>query len=210
MGLSAVDALLRTAAPEDADCVVFAGGGEPTLAGNLADAVCLARSVLGLPVAILTNSGLLPRDDVKNDLAKADTVVCKLDAFDDESFIAINRPTVPYTFTQILGALGEFRTGFAGKMVLQIALVPENRPHARRLAALARELCPDEVQLNLRAPWWSTGITDDEIRRIHGSFSGLNVHCVHTDGPSWAQVSDTGHLEKSHPNAAVMLMGVAA
>jgi wyosine [tRNA(Phe)-imidazoG37] synthetase (radical SAM superfamily) len=43
-------------------------------------------------VAVLTNSSLMPRDDVKSDLAKADMVVAKLDAADEGLFCAINRP----------------------------------------------------------------------------------------------------------------------
>jgi wyosine [tRNA(Phe)-imidazoG37] synthetase (radical SAM superfamily) len=38
----------------EADWVTFSGMGEPTLASNLGEAITMAKSVLGLPVALLT------------------------------------------------------------------------------------------------------------------------------------------------------------
>ena len=52
-----------------ADYATFSGVGEPTLASNLGEAIELARSVLRLPVAVLTNSSLMTREDVCNELA---------------------------------------------------------------------------------------------------------------------------------------------
>jgi wyosine [tRNA(Phe)-imidazoG37] synthetase (radical SAM superfamily) len=175
-----------------------------------APAIALAKEVLGLPVAVLTNSGLLPLADVRADLGKADIVVCKLDAYDDESFKTINRPLLPYTFGAVYEGLREFRRGFAGKLVLQVTLVEANLASAGTLAALARELAPDEVELNLRIPWWIARAPGEHAERIHRAFAGLQANCLHTDGPSWAQVSDSGSLEASRPNAAVMLMALAA
>lgn len=60
-----------------ADYVTFSGMGEPTLASNLGQSMELARNILHLPVAVLTNSSLMSREDVCADLARADVVVQK-------------------------------------------------------------------------------------------------------------------------------------
>jgi wyosine [tRNA(Phe)-imidazoG37] synthetase (radical SAM superfamily) len=67
-----------------ADYVTFSGMGEPTLASNLGQAVEMAKSILPPPVAVLTNSSLMSREDVRSDLAKADVVVAKVDAHNQE------------------------------------------------------------------------------------------------------------------------------
>jgi len=45
--------------PIDADYATFSGMGEPTLARNLGEAIEMARSILDLPIAVLTNSSLM-------------------------------------------------------------------------------------------------------------------------------------------------------
>ena len=58
-----------------ADYVTFSGTGEPTLASNLGRAIEVVRSIVQLPVAVLTNSSLMSSGDVRCELAKADVVV---------------------------------------------------------------------------------------------------------------------------------------
>jgi len=53
-----------------ADYVTFSGAGEPTLASNLEQAIEVAKSILPLPVAVLTNSSLMPREDVSGNLCQ--------------------------------------------------------------------------------------------------------------------------------------------
>jgi wyosine [tRNA(Phe)-imidazoG37] synthetase (radical SAM superfamily) len=51
-----------------ADWAVFAGMGEPTLATNLGEAITMVKSVLGLPVAVMTNGSLIKHKDVRKAL----------------------------------------------------------------------------------------------------------------------------------------------
>jgi len=210
VGLSAVECGLRSVGQGKAECVTFCGNGEPTVASNLSESIDLARKIIGLPVAVLTNSSLIWRDDVKRDLGKADTVVAKLDAYDEQSFRAINRPLFPCSFESIVGGLREFRSGFGGKLALQMVLTDASKPHAQEMAALARSMSPDEVQLCVRGPWKAAQTVSPETETLHGLFSDLNMRSVHTDAPSWALISDLGKMQHSRPNAAVMLMGVEA
>jgi len=131
-----------------ADYATFSGVGEPTLARNLGEAIGIAKAKLGLPVAVLTNSSLVPADEVRRELAQADVVVAKVDAPDEETFRAINRPFVRYSLNEILKGIKRFRADYRGKLALQMMFVEANKNCAEDMARIARELSPDEVQIN--------------------------------------------------------------
>ncbi len=131
-----------------ADYVTFSGTGEPTLASNLGHAIDVAKSTLHLPVAVLTNSSLISREDVHGDLAKADVVVAKLDAHNQELFRKVNRPMAGLMLGDIIEGIKFFRSKFMGKLCLQIMFVRANKNFAAEIAQTAISLSPDEVQLN--------------------------------------------------------------
>jgi len=155
-----------------ADYATFSGVGEPTLASNLGQAIEIVKSDLGLPVAVLTNSSLMPRQDVRQALAKADVVVAKLDAPTEELFHTINRPSTSYSLDEILQGISRFRGEFEGKLALQIMFISANKEYAPDIARIAERLSPDEVQLNtpLR-PCAVPPLTAEDIRSIQRAFS---------------------------------------
>ena len=134
--------------PIKADYATFSGMGEPTLASNLGEAIELARSILDLPIAVLTNSSLMFREDVRQQLAHADTVVAKLDIPNEELFATVNRPAPGLHFDRIKDGIRLFRHKYRGKLALQIMFIEANKDYASEIAALARQISPDEVQLD--------------------------------------------------------------
>ena len=70
----------------------FSGSGEPTLNKRLGRLIDVVRDISGLPVAVLTNSSLMHDKDVRDDLAKADIVIAKLDAPNHRLFQKIDGP----------------------------------------------------------------------------------------------------------------------
>lgn len=132
----------------EADYATFSGVGEPTLATNLGQAIELVRSILDLPVAVLTNSSLMFREDVRQQLAHADTVVAKLDVPNGELLAKVNRPAPGLHFDQIIDGIMRFRGEYRGKLALQIMFIEANQDYPLEIAALAREISPDEVQIN--------------------------------------------------------------
>lgn len=172
--LTALAKELETAKGVPADYATFSGVGEPTLASNLGKAIEIVKSTLGLPVAVLTNSSFMPREDVRRELALADVVVAKVDAPDEERFQAINRPFGGYTLGEILQGIRRFRSEYKGKLALQMMFVEANRDCAPEMARIARELSPDEVQVNtpLR-PCAVKPLPPEEIANIRHKFSGL-------------------------------------
>jgi wyosine [tRNA(Phe)-imidazoG37] synthetase (radical SAM superfamily) len=157
-----------------ADYATSSGVGEPTLASNMGEAIKLVKSTLELPVAVLTNSSLMAREDVRHDLSLADVVVAKVDAPNEKLFHKINQPIVRYTFAEILCALKLFRKEYQGKLALQMMFVEENKGYALEMARTAKQLLPDEVQINtpLR-PCAVQPLSPEEIATIRRAFSSL-------------------------------------
>jgi wyosine [tRNA(Phe)-imidazoG37] synthetase (radical SAM superfamily) len=133
-----------------ADCVTFAGLGEPTLAANLPALVSTVRERHSQPVGLLTGGALLSVASVRRDLACFDWVVVTLNATDETDFRRINRPvsSYPYSLAAIVDGLRRFRVTYSGRLILQIMFIQANQRTASRMADLARTLQPDEIQLN--------------------------------------------------------------
>jgi len=164
-----------------ADYVTFSGRGEPTLAGNLGQAIEVVKSILHLPVAVLTNSSLMSRDDVRYDLAKADVVVATVDAHNQELFKRINRPVIGLLLGDILEGIKHFRREFNGKLCIEVMFMELNEDFAGEIAKVVRLLSPDEVQLNtpLR-PCAVKPLTTSQMASIKGDFRSLrNVVTVY-------------------------------
>lgn len=157
-----------------ADYATFAGVGEPTLASNLGMAIEIVKSALGLPVAVLTNSSLMPHEDVRQALARADVVMAKLDAPNEELLHRINRPFAGYSLDEIWQGIRRFRSEYRGKLALQMMFVAGNKDYAPEMAMMATELSPDEVQINtpLR-PCPVASLPPEEIAAIRQEFVGL-------------------------------------
>lgn len=165
-----------------ADCVTFAGLGEPTLAQNLPALVAEVRRRLDLPIVLLTGSSLMPREDVRRDLLAFDRVVAALDAPNDLTFRQINHPIsgYPYTLAAMVDGIRRFRQMYTGALILQMMFLRSNVHLAIQMAALARSLQADEIQLNTPLqPALGGPISSSEMRQVKGAFAGLTVHCVY-------------------------------
>jgi wyosine [tRNA(Phe)-imidazoG37] synthetase (radical SAM superfamily) len=168
--------------PEDVtiDYITFSGRGEPTLAKNLGELTNEIRKIRSEPIAILTDSSLVDRVDVRDDLLELDLVMAKLDTPNEDLFQQINRPAPGITLAIVLAGLEKFREEFKGRFALQIMLVEANRDSAAEIAAIARSLSPDEVQLNtpLR-PSAVQPLSSQEMTEAAGAFEGMNVVSVY-------------------------------
>jgi wyosine [tRNA(Phe)-imidazoG37] synthetase (radical SAM superfamily) len=169
-----------------ADYATFSGMGEPTLAANLGKAIETVGATLRLPVAVLTNSSLIPTEDVRRELGQADLVVAKVDAATEEVFQAVNSPFSAYTLAEILQGLERFRADYRGKLALQMMFIEANRHCAREMARIAKELSPDEVQINtpLR-PCAVRPLPPEELAAIRHEFSELNLVTTVYDAPAF-------------------------
>jgi wyosine [tRNA(Phe)-imidazoG37] synthetase (radical SAM superfamily) len=167
---------IKSLPPAKIDYITFSGAGEPTLAKNLGELIKRVKEITGAKVAVLTNSSLMYRKDVREDLRSADFVAAKLDASCEKIFRAVSRPMRGTNFKKIIKAMRDFKRGYKGKFALQIMFVKANKRDAARIAALARGIAPDEVEINtpLR-PSAVRPLSKKEIAEISKLFKGMNV-----------------------------------
>jgi len=162
------------------DYITFSGRGEPTLAKNLGKMLSAIKRIRKEKTAVITNSSLMFLDDVKEDLLLADFVLAKLDACSQELLEIVNRPIKQITFNKILDGIRQFKSNFKGKFALQIMFIDENKENAKEIYELAKDINPDEVQINtpLR-PCNSKPLSKVEIDKIKAYFNNMNVITVY-------------------------------
>jgi wyosine [tRNA(Phe)-imidazoG37] synthetase (radical SAM superfamily) len=168
--------------PEDIsiDYLTLSGRGEPTLAKNLGGMIKLLKKERKEPVAVITNSSLTNRQDVREELSCADFVIAKLDACSQNSLMEVNKPLPEMKFENIVEGMQIFRKHFRGKMAIQVMFMESNMKHACAINEIVREISPDEVQINtpLR-PCAADPLGREELARIKDLFTGLNVISVY-------------------------------
>jgi len=139
------------AAAERVDYVAFVPNGEPTLDVNLGTEIRLLKT-LEIPVAVITNSSLLWRDDVRAELALADWVSLKIDAVQEATWQRINRPQRAARLSLILDGMIAFAQAFAGKLVTETMLVGrlnDGRQCLRAIAEFIHRLQPSRAYLSV-------------------------------------------------------------
>ena len=162
------------------DYITFSGRGEPTLAENLGEMIKTIKKLRNEKIAVITNSSLLFRDDVIEDLLIADSVLVKLDAHSQKLLETINRPIKGLTFDLILNGIKKFRKSYKNKFALQMMFIDENKNYAQELSQLARKVNPDEIQINtpLR-PCKVKPLPKGEIDKIKEYFPDMNYISVY-------------------------------
>jgi wyosine [tRNA(Phe)-imidazoG37] synthetase (radical SAM superfamily) len=165
-------------------CVV--PDGEPTLDLRLGELIEGLRP-LAIPVAVITNGSLLPRADVRRELARADWVSLKVDAVDERTWRRVDRPHRALRLAEILEAMLAFRHAFEGRLVTETMLVAgrnDDEGGTRAVADFLVRLRPDVVYLSVptRPPADASVAppSPEMLRRIAAVFEGLlpDVRCL--------------------------------
>jgi len=107
---------------ERIDYLTFVPDGEPTLDLNLSTEI-LSLAQTEIPTAVITNASLLWRDDVKQDLQKADFISLKIDAVTEDLWRKVNRPHKSLRLNMILESIREFTEEFRGTLVSETMLI---------------------------------------------------------------------------------------
>ena len=162
------------------DVITFSGMGEPTLARNIGEVIFSLKKITKIPLAILTNSSLLFDKQVQQDLKNLDVIVAKLDAPNEKLFQKISQPAEGISFEQTIKGIKEMRGNFKGKFALQMMFMDINKEYAKDMADLARDIQPDEVQINtpLR-PCNVKPLPVEILDEIEKQFNGLKTLSVY-------------------------------
>jgi wyosine [tRNA(Phe)-imidazoG37] synthetase (radical SAM superfamily) len=133
------------------DYLAVVPDGEPTLDLHLGREIDLLRP-LGLPVGVISNASLIWRQEVREDLMKADWVSLKVDAVEEEVWWRVNRPHGRLKLASILeGALG-FARVYRGELVTETMLVAgvnDSEEHLGAVASYLSDLQPSTAYLSV-------------------------------------------------------------
>jgi wyosine [tRNA(Phe)-imidazoG37] synthetase (radical SAM superfamily) len=164
-------------AGESIDYLTFVPDGEPTLDVNLGREIDLLKP-LGIRIAVISNSSLIWRQDVREALLKADWVSLKMDAVQEEVWRRVNRPHGALRLDAILDGALEF-AGFEGKLVTETMLVAgvnDGVEHLGKVADFLARLRPAAAYLSIPirppAEAWVRPPGEDIINQAYQILSG--------------------------------------
>lgn len=132
------------------DWVLFEGSGEPTLHIGFGWLVREIGSLIGSPVAVLTNGSLLGYPEVRAELSQADAVALRLDAGSTDTYRRINRPRPEISFHDLLRGLVSFRHDYHGVLSIRLTLLKsmnDGTLDLERMSAVLHRIQPDEIHL---------------------------------------------------------------
>lgn len=107
---------------EKIDYLSFVPDGEPTLDKNIGREIKELKKT-GVKIAVITNSSLLWKEDVREDLKESDWVSIKIDTVSETLWRKINRPFKKLNLNEILKGIENFSSEFHGFLVSETMLV---------------------------------------------------------------------------------------
>ena len=134
-----------------ADYITLSGSGEPTLHSRFGEVLEFIRSQSTIPGVLLTNGTMLNLQEVRDAAACADVVKTSLSAWDQPSYIWMNRPHPQLRFDHLIEGQKAFRAQFKGELWMEVFLVGgmnSMRDDVSKIANLAGEIGPDRIHLN--------------------------------------------------------------
>lgn len=151
--------------------------GEPTLDIHLGEIIDRLRP-LKIKIAVFTNSSLLWREDVRNELARADCVSLKVDAVEERPWRIVNRPNPKLPLSDILEGVLTFSKTFKGRLLTETMLVKGVNDTEESLLATARfvgKLKPAVAYIGLPtrppAETWAHSPDEETLNRAYQIFS---------------------------------------
>ncbi len=159
------------------DYVTFVPDGEPTLDENLGEEARRVKAVVEKPLAILTNSSLIFRDDVRSDLMAFDLVSLKMDAASKDVWRRVNRPHPSLSLDEILRGARRFAREFSGELITETMLIEnvnDDPAEIEAIADLVAELEPRKAYLAIPtrppAESWAKPASEETIVKAYEIF----------------------------------------
>ena len=186
---------------EPIDYLTIVSNGEPTLdanIGQLIDKLCRT----GIKIAVITNSTLLGRPDVREDLCKADWVSVKIDTLDEKIWKKIDRPHKNIKFDAVLNGIRSFSKKFNGQLVTETMLVKDLNDDTQSLEKTAEFIsninCSSAYLSIPTRPPALKWVRPPEEQKINRAYQVFNTHAFNTEyliGYEGNQFAYTGNIE---------------
>ncbi len=187
---------------EAIDYLTFVADGEPTLDSNLGVEIGLLKTT-GIKIAVITNSSLIWRKDVRDDLSKADCVSLKIDTVDQEIWHRINRPYGSLKLRDILDGMSEFSHLFSGDLVTETMLIQDVNDETEGLEKVAEfiaGLSPKKsyISIPIRPPAekWVKSAGENKINRAFQIFKEPGIEAEYLIGYEGNAFAFTGNIEE--------------
>ncbi len=185
------------------DYITISGSGEPTLHKDLDKIIKTIKktSKNNYPVCVITNSSLLYRKAVRQELKEADLIIPSLDAATPTVFRKINRPHESISFAKVIKGLIALRKEYKGKIWLEIMFVGgvnDSLSQAEKFKSIIKKIKPDKVQLN--TPIRPAGVKislpkEKRLEKIKDILSE-DAEVIVTFAPQRKAFKDSRNLEK--------------
>ncbi len=155
------------------DYITFSGSGEPTLNSEIGRVVdFLKGNYPRYKLCLLTNGTLFTRAEVRSAVRKIDLIIPSLDAAGEKTFQQVNRPHESISCAGMIDGLIKLRHEYAGKIVLEIFIVPGFNDAPEELALLKKavnKINPDRVQLGtLDRPGTEDWVETADLGKMQG------------------------------------------
>jgi len=186
---------------EPIDYLTIVSEGEPTLDKGLGD---LLRGLgeLEIKTAVITNSTLLDRPEVRGDLSLADWVSVKVDTLDEKIWRKINRPHKKIAFHAMLEGICTFSNAYKGQLVTETMLLGnlnDKEDDLEKTSAFITRVRPSISYLSIPTrPPAVKGVhppEESKINRAFQIFSGLGLNTEYLIGYEGNQFAYTGNEE---------------
>ncbi len=187
---------------EHIDYISFVPDGEPTLDKNLG-AVLQSVKSLGIKTAVITNASLIWREDVREDLFKADLVSLKVDAVTEGIWKRINRPRGTLELQRILQGSIDFAGQYDGICLTETMLVKgvnDDKDSISEIADFLARLKPDRAYISIPTrPPAEKGVYppgEETVNLAYNVFSGRLGDVEYLIGYEGNAFAYTGNVEE--------------
>jgi len=158
---------------ESIDYLTFVSDGEPTLDINLGQEIKLMKS-LGVKTAVISNSSLIDKKEIRDNLMEADLVSLKIDSVEESIWRRVNRPHRKLNLKSILEGILVFAGEFKGKLITETMLIQGVNEHSKNMDGIAdflEEVKPacSYLSLPIRPPLdsWVQSPSEEKINQSY-------------------------------------------
>jgi wyosine [tRNA(Phe)-imidazoG37] synthetase (radical SAM superfamily) len=187
---------------ERIDYITFVSDGEPTLDINIGIEIETIKA-LGFKIALITNSSLIWRDDVRSEILKADWISLKLDAGSEKVWHRINRPYKKLCYSEILNGMISFAKEYKGFLTTETMLVGginDDESELKRIAEHLKRLKPQKAYISIPIrPPAEKNIIPPEEEKINTAYQIFNEEGITSEcliGYEGDDFSLTGNFEE--------------
>ncbi|MCM8762742.1 MAG: radical SAM protein, partial [Candidatus Omnitrophica bacterium] len=191
---------------EKVDFISFVPDGEPTLDINLGEEIEALRQ-FNIRIAVITNSSLLWKEDVRNDLKKADLVSLKIDTVNRKIWEKINRPVRGISIDKILEGIKKFSSVFNGVLLTETLLVKGMNDSAdliKETGLFILSIKPSTAYIGIPtrppAEIWALPPIEKKVLYAYEIFTGYGIKTELITGSGSGIFGFTGEIEEDIVN----------